>query len=186
LEGVRDRVTRYPFCTYGQSFRRCRVDQFGDHRVAADGSNIVCSVFLSNLARAFSDLDQFDDSWGCAGDAIMMIETGGERWYQAEAHRIAGGDRAGVGGAGRSESGSAFRARARHCLCAAGKVLGTARRNEHGAALARPGQGERSARNAGSGLRVVHRRLRHARSERGEGAAGGVGVMSAPLRHDKN
>jgi len=46
--------------------------------------------FLSNLARAFSDLGRFDDSRRCAGDAITMIETSGERWYQAEAHRIAG------------------------------------------------------------------------------------------------
>jgi hypothetical protein len=52
------------------------------------------------------------------------------------------GDRADVGGAGRSESGSAFRARARHCPCAAGKVLGTARRHEPRTPLARQFIGE--------------------------------------------
>jgi predicted ATPase/class 3 adenylate cyclase len=54
------------------------------------GATLYLPFFLSNLARAFSDLGQFDDSWRCAGDAITMIETSGERWYQAEAHRIAG------------------------------------------------------------------------------------------------
>ena len=33
----------------------------------------------------------------------------------------------------------------------------------------------------GSGLRLVYGRLRHARSEGGEGAAGGVGVMNLVL-----
>src|SRR5262249_22445733 len=54
------------------------------------------------------------------------------------------------------------------------KILGTPRRHEPRTPLARPGQGAASARTAGSGLRVVHGRLRHPRSERGEGAAGGV------------
>jgi hypothetical protein len=56
------------------------------------------------------------------------------------------------------------------------------RMNEPRTPLARPGQGKRSARTAGSGLRVVHRRLRHARSEGSKGAAGGVGgVLDNPL-----
>ena len=54
------------------------------------GATLYVPFFLSNLARAFSDLGRFDDSRRCAGDAITMIETSGERWYQAEAHRIAG------------------------------------------------------------------------------------------------
>jgi hypothetical protein len=39
-------------------------------------------------------------------------------------------------------------------------------------------QGAASARTACSGLRVVHGRPRHARSEGGEGALGGIGVVS--------
>ena len=45
-------------------------------------------------------------------------------------------------------------------------------------ALARPAQGEASARTAYSGLRLVFRRVRHARSEGGEGVARGVGGVS--------
>ena len=43
-------------------------------------------------------------------------------------------------------------------------------------ALARPEQGAGSTRTACSGLRLVHGGVRHARSEGGEGVAGGVGV----------
>src|SRR5215472_16565701 len=39
------------------------------------------------------------------------------------------------------------------------------------------GQAAASSRTVGSGLRVVHRRFRHARFEGGEGVVGGVGVM---------
>ena len=62
--------------------------------------------------------------------------------------------------------------------CPASKVLGAARGDEHGAALALSRQGAAGARTARSGLRLVHRRFRHARSEGREGAAGGVGVMT--------
>src|SRR5580704_10503586 len=44
---------------------------------------------------------------------------------------------------------------------AAGKVLGTARSNERGAALARSREDTASSRTARSGLWLVHRRVRH-------------------------
>ena len=57
------------------------------------------------------------------------------------------------------------------CASAAGKVMGTARCDKHGAPLARSGEAAASSRTARSGLRLVHRRLRHARSEGGEGVS---------------
>ncbi len=45
--------------------------------------------------------------------------------YKAEAHRIAGENRADVAGAGFCEGRSVFRARSRGCAGAAGKILGT-------------------------------------------------------------
>ena len=64
------------------------------------------------------------------------------------------------------------------------KILGTPRRHEPCAPLARPGQGAGSAQTAGSGVRVVYGGLRHARSEGGEGAAGRVGVIALPVGTD--
>ena len=50
-------------------------------------------------------------------------------------------------------------------------------RAEPRASLALPGEAAASSRAAGSGVRLVYGRLRHARSEGGEGAAGGIGVI---------
>ena len=134
-------------------------------------------LFLSYLARAHAELGQFDDAWRCIGEAMTAVETTKERWCEAEVNRIAGEIALKSPRAGCGESGSVFRARARGRAPTASQILGTPRRNEPGAALARSGQGAASARTAGSGLRLVHRRVRHARSEGGEGVAGGVGVV---------
>ena len=66
------------------------------------------------------------------------------------------------------------------------EVLRDLSADEHAAGFAR-GESvdtKRSARAAGAGLRLVHRRLRHARSERGEGTTGGVGSVSSRTSSD--
>src|SRR6516165_4779318 len=55
--------------------------------------------------------------------------------------------------------------------------MGIARCDELGAALARSREAAASPRTARSGLRVVYRRVRHARSEGGESAARHAGGM---------
>jgi predicted ATPase len=47
-------------------------------------------LYLSNLARAYAELDQFDDAWRCIGEATSAIETTNERWFEADTNRIAG------------------------------------------------------------------------------------------------
>ena len=47
-------------------------------------------TYLSTLARAYSELDQFDDAWRCIGEAMTAVETTKERWHEAEVNRIAG------------------------------------------------------------------------------------------------
>ncbi len=42
------------------------------------------------LALAHAQLGQFEDAWRCVGEAMEGIESTRERWYEAEAHRIAG------------------------------------------------------------------------------------------------
>jgi predicted ATPase len=46
--------------------------------------------YLSYLARAHAELGQFDDAMRCIGEAITTVETTKERWFEAEANRIAG------------------------------------------------------------------------------------------------
>ena len=53
------------------------------------GSNAWMPWFLSNLAWAYAELDQFDDAWRCIGEAMTAVETTNERWCEAEIHRMA-------------------------------------------------------------------------------------------------
>jgi predicted ATPase len=48
------------------------------------------SLTSSFLARAYADLSQFDKARRAVDEAMTMIETTGERWFEAEASRIAG------------------------------------------------------------------------------------------------
>ena len=72
---------------------------------------------------------------------LTAIETTKERWFEAEVHRIAG--EIALKSLVEPDAAKAeayFRARARGRASAASKILGTPRRDEHGAALARSGQ----------------------------------------------
>jgi predicted ATPase len=42
------------------------------------------------LARAYAELDQFEDAWNCIRTAMTTMETSKERWCEAECHRTAG------------------------------------------------------------------------------------------------
>jgi predicted ATPase len=44
----------------------------------------------SYLARAYADLENFDDAWRCIVEAMTAVETTKERWFEAEINRIAG------------------------------------------------------------------------------------------------
>ena len=54
------------------------------------GATIYMPLHLSLLARANAELGQFDDAWRYMDEATMTIETANERWFEAEANRIAG------------------------------------------------------------------------------------------------
>ncbi len=54
------------------------------------GSKAFAPAFLSYLATAYAELDQFDDARRCIGEAITAVETTKERIWEAEVHRVAG------------------------------------------------------------------------------------------------
>ncbi|MGB9314737.1 MAG: adenylate cyclase, partial [Pseudolabrys sp.] len=54
------------------------------------GATMWMPLYLPNLARAYAELDQFDDAWRCIGEAMTAIEATRETWCEAEAHRTAG------------------------------------------------------------------------------------------------
>lgn len=45
---------------------------------------------LSILARGHAQLGHFDDAWRCIDEAIAAVEAAGERWNEADVHRITG------------------------------------------------------------------------------------------------
>ena len=46
--------------------------------------------WLSHLAAGHAELGQLDEAWRCIGEAMTAIETTKERWFEAEANRLAG------------------------------------------------------------------------------------------------
>jgi class 3 adenylate cyclase/predicted ATPase len=55
------------------------------------GSTFFLPTWLSYLAGAYGELCQLDQAWRCIREAMNMIETSKETWFEAEANRIAGG-----------------------------------------------------------------------------------------------
>ena len=87
---------------------------------------------------------------------LTAVETTKERWCEAEINRIAGEIALMSPKPDAAKAEDVFRARARGRASATSEILGTPRRNEPRAPLARPGQAAASSRTACSGLRLVH------------------------------
>ena len=47
-------------------------------------------AYFSYLARAHADLGHFDDASRSIGEAMSVVQTTRETWYEAEIYRIAG------------------------------------------------------------------------------------------------
>jgi class 3 adenylate cyclase/predicted ATPase len=54
------------------------------------GGTLWAPSWVSYLARAYSDIGQFDDAWRCVAEATNRVETTKETWCEAEVHRTAG------------------------------------------------------------------------------------------------
>ena len=54
------------------------------------GSTLWMPLHLSYLARAYAALDRFGEAWDCIREALNTIEKTKEKWFEAEANRVAG------------------------------------------------------------------------------------------------
>ena len=54
------------------------------------GGTLWMPLWLSHLTRAYADLGRFNEAWRCVDEAMTMIETTKEKWFEAEVHRTAG------------------------------------------------------------------------------------------------
>ena len=54
------------------------------------GTTVWIPLFLTHLARGYAELGQFLDASHAIGEALRVIETSKESWYEAETLRVAG------------------------------------------------------------------------------------------------
>ena len=119
-------------------------------------------LWLSHFAKAEAQLGRFDDAWRYIGKAIAVIEASKQRLYEADVHRIAGEI------ALMSPQSDAAKAQAYFERALA--VAQQAKSWELRAAMSRArlwcDQGKpQQARELLAPVWLVHRSLRHARSE---------------------
>jgi predicted ATPase len=87
---------------YGLVNQGCHVALSGNYseaiellstRIAAfrsTGATLFAPWYLPYLAWAHASAGNFDEALRCMGEALMSVEATGERWCDAEAHRVAG------------------------------------------------------------------------------------------------
>jgi predicted ATPase len=54
------------------------------------GATVLIPYYVSHLARAQADLGRLDEAWRCIGETTTAAQSSGERWFEAEIHRMAG------------------------------------------------------------------------------------------------
>jgi predicted ATPase len=74
----------------GEAARAVEIVSAGIDLWRSAGSTIFTPEQEFMLAIAYADCGQFDDAWRCIGEAMAAMQATGERWCEAEAHRVAG------------------------------------------------------------------------------------------------
>jgi predicted ATPase len=54
------------------------------------GATVWMPSYLSYLARAYAELGRFEDAWRCVDEALVIVESSKETWFEAEINRVAG------------------------------------------------------------------------------------------------
>jgi predicted ATPase len=54
------------------------------------GGLLYLPLYISHLARAYSEIGNLNEAWSCINEAINLASASKERWCEAEIHRIAG------------------------------------------------------------------------------------------------
>jgi predicted ATPase len=74
----------------GNASKAMQMITSGIAALRSTGATLWLPLYLSFLARAHAELDQFDDACRCIDEATAAVETTKERWCEAEIHRMAG------------------------------------------------------------------------------------------------
>jgi predicted ATPase len=139
----------------------------GNVEYRSTGSTVILSWMLSHLAKSYSELGKFDDAWLCISEVMTTTETTNEIWFQADVHRMAGEIALKSPEADAGKAQACFEralAVARKQQAKSWELRAAMSMYEHGTAVARSKQAGLGTKTSRSGLWLVHRRLRHARS----------------------
>ncbi len=74
----------------GKASNATRMIVSGTTAFRSTGATAFMPTQLSYLATAYRELGKFDDAWRCIGEAMTLVETTKEKWFEADVHRIAG------------------------------------------------------------------------------------------------
>jgi len=74
----------------GKGFEAIQTIASGMTALKSTGGALWMPLSFVCLTKAYAELGQFDDAWGCIAEAIAAVERTGERWWEAEVHREAG------------------------------------------------------------------------------------------------
>ena len=78
------------FALTGKASDAVQMMTSGIAAVGSTGQTLWMPSYLSYLAHAYAELSQFSDARRCLDEAMSIIETTKERWFEAEVNRIAG------------------------------------------------------------------------------------------------
>ena len=100
------------------------------------GPTIWKPLYLTHLASAYVELGQFDDAWRSISEAMAVVETTKESWFAAELNRTAGEIALKLPEPDPAKAEDYFERALAVSSSATSQILGTPRRNQHGATLA--------------------------------------------------
>lgn len=90
VSAERRQVHGWPIAVTGKVSDAVNMLASGIAALRSTGVTVWTPMYLAHLARAYAELDQFDDARRCSREAMATIETTKERWCEAEVNRMAG------------------------------------------------------------------------------------------------
>ena len=78
------------FAQTGKTSDAVRMLTSGITAYRSTGATLWAPFHLSNLATSYASLGQLEDAWRCVGETMTAVATTKEKWFEAEANRIAG------------------------------------------------------------------------------------------------
>jgi predicted ATPase len=74
----------------GEPFSAIEMITSGITSFRSNNQRFWLPLFLCCLASAYAEIGRYEEAWRFIGEAITTLQTTGERWCEADIHRIAG------------------------------------------------------------------------------------------------